>query len=476
MSNKFFFLTLLLGSFLISSLFWFGAIDQDYYSFYYVGQGVSEGHKMYTDFADNKGPILYLVFAFLNILFGKNLDFALIAGSTVIDALILFIVFKVIQRDWGFKWFKNKALNLLFIVFCLLLFKSFSMGTLIGGLYSENVGMLFLALSLWTLTKKNSALSGVLFSLSYLSRITYVLFLPFLFLELYLKYRSLKLVFKFIAGQLIICAAFFIYFLINGELSYFFYNVIELNLNYVGTSRGIQFYSIFATLSSHPTIFFTLVLSITLAIFKIIFKQNSKEFLRYTSLVICSGLASFAGGIFYFHHFLQFGFVTILTLCLLTQKGLFKARVAVAPIIIMLACLLFFNFLLFVNNSKYFVAKTTNRHSDIRKIPTKKNIIIVPYYPIYYFVLDKKAPDRYFQSFFLMKNFNGNNSIDIKRHKTLDEEKINNTSFLFVHRNEYDKMIVDEYKGNFEKEFNLKKVNTYHDLDATIEIYESSGK
>ena len=108
---------------------------------------------MYADFADNKGPILYLVFALLSILFDKHLIPALIIGSTVIDTIALFVIIKVIERDWDFKWQKRKFINYFLVIFSLILYKSFTIGTSQGGLYSENVGLLFLALSAWFLKK-----------------------------------------------------------------------------------------------------------------------------------------------------------------------------------------------------------------------------------------------------------------------------------------------------------------------------------
>lgn len=430
---------------------------------------------MYADFADNKGPILYLVFALLSILFDKHLIPALVIGSTVIDTIALFVIIKVIERDWDFKWNKRKFINYFLVIFSLFLYKSFTIGTSQGGLYSENVGLLFLALSTWFL-KKDLVISGILFSFSYLSRITYIAFLPFFIFEIVIRKKPFRPALKFVSGQIISVLLLTAYLFMQNDLSFFIYNIFELNINYAQNTRDTHFLSILIVFLTHPVIFLALLFTTLTLIFKLILKQVSKLTLRYLLLIMFSSLATFAGGTFYFHHFIQFSIPVILSIFFITQKDMLISKAAFIPLIALIGILLYFNYFSYVENSKYFIGKAINEHKEIKTLSAKENIVVVPYYIIYYFVLDRKAPDKYFQSFFLMSNFNPNNKLDIEKHKSLDKEKIKNTTFLFIHRNKYDKSVVEEYKRNFKDHFSLKKVNEYKDLDATIEIYESSGK
>lgn len=476
MSNKFLFITILLGSFLISNLFWFGPIDQDFYSFYYIGQGVSEGHRMYADFAENKGPILYIFFALLYFVFKGNYIWALIFGATIIDALSLFVIFKILERNFKFVWSKNKALNILFIIFCLTLYKSFSMGYNMGGLYSENLGMLLLVLGYWALGSKRYISSGIFFSLSILTRLSFLAFTPLFLVEFIFSKKDRKKILRFIIGGLIPLILSFIYFHATNDLKDFFYSSVTQNFGLLKLNSNLPL-SILLVSLSQTRIFLTLTISSIIVVIIVLSKKQLKEKAILSALFIGSVASSFAGGygnIFYYHHFFQFNFLAIATLSLIAT--LRNTRTFFIPILSILAFFIFLNYYFFINSSfKNFQAVKVS-HPVISEISSKKYLIVTPHYPMYYFIYDKKAPDRYFQYFSLSKYFSKDTEKNIARHLRLMDKKTSQTAFMFVNRGSSDRKIIEEYKNNFEKEFNLKKINTYHDLDATIEIYESSGK
>lgn len=484
MSNKFLFITLLLGSLLISSLFWFGPIDPDFFYFYHVGKEINLGQELYVGIGDNKGPVHYFIYTLLYSIFVHNYGWALVIGSTLIDAFSLFIIIKILERDWEYKWKKYKIVNLLIVFFSLLLYKSFSIGSLMGGLYSENVGMLWLSLGIWFLGKKHSVFSGALFGLSVLSRLTYLFFAPFFLILLFFnfkdKYKLTRQFLGFSIGGLLCLGIFILYFWINGGLNHFFYNVFGQNaLAARKFEEGIDkllLTSIFVSLSE-PRIIITLILSTLVVILKIFSKENLRNKAILITLFISSFANTFTGGvgsIFFYHHFFQFNLMAIVTI---TQfKIFFKAKAVFLPLIFLLISFTFLNYYSFLRNGKNNVSSLRKVHLNIPEIENNKYLIVVPYYSIYYVVYDKTAPDRFFQYFFFSSRSLENPEKKIEQHQKLNKQKLQNTTFMFVYQNKFEQDIITEYKNNFGNKFNLKKVNTYHDLDATIEIYESSKR
>lgn len=484
MSNKFLFITLLLGSFLISSLFWFGPIDPDFFYFYHVGKEVALGQKLYVDIGDNKGPVHYFFYTVLYSIFGHNYGWALFIGSTLIDAASLFIIFKLIERDWEYKWKKYKIVNLLIVFFFLLLYKSFSMGSYMGGLYSENVGMLWLSLGIWLLGKKHSVFSGALFALSVLSRLTYLFFAPFFLTLLFFNFKDKhKLTRQFLGfsiGGLLCLGIFILYFWINGELHHFFYNVFGQNsLAARKLAAGIDKLLLTSIVVSliEPRIIITFMLSLLVVILKIFSKENFKNKAILITLFACSLLTTFTGGlgnIFYYHHFFQFNLMSIIAI---TQFRIFvKTKEVFLPLIFLLIFFVSLNYYLFLRNGENNVSSLRKVHPNIPEIVNKKYLVVVPYYPIYYVAYDKTAPDKFFQYFFFSSRSLENPEKKIEQHQKLNRQRLQNTAFMFVYQNKFEQDIITEYKNNFGEKFNLKKVNKYRDLDVTIEVYESSKR
>lgn len=484
MSNKTLFLTLLLGSFLISSLFWFGPIDPDFFYFYHVGKEVALGQKLYVDIGDNKGPVHYFTYVLLYSIFRHNYGWALVIGSTLIDAVSLFTIFKILERDWGYKWKKYKIVNLLIVFFCLFLYKSFGMGSYMGGLYSENVGMLWLSLGIWLLGKKQSVFSGALFGLSVLSRLTYLffapLFLTLLFFNFKDKYKLTKQFLGFSIGGLLCLGIFIFYFWVNGGLNDFIYSAFGQNAftarKLAGGIDRLLVTSIVVSLIE-PRIIITFILGLLVVILKIFSKENFKNKAILITLFACSLLSAFIGGngnIFYYHHFSQFNLMSIVAV---TQFRIFvKTGAVFLPLIFLLISLVSLNYYQFIKNEKNNVSSLRNAHPNIPGIENNKYLIVVPYYPIYYVVYDKSAPDRFFQYFFLSPYFFKNPEKNIEQHQNMDKQRLQDTTFMFVSRSDYDEATISEYKKIFGEHFKLSKVNEYRDLNAKIEIYEPSKR
>jgi hypothetical protein len=81
-------------------------INRDYFTFYYVGKGVAHGMDMYGDFADNKGPITYLVFTIIYFLFSDNYLLGLVLSSTFIDAMAVYFFILFLENYLNIEIFK----------------------------------------------------------------------------------------------------------------------------------------------------------------------------------------------------------------------------------------------------------------------------------------------------------------------------------------------------------------------------------
>lgn len=471
MSNKSPFLLILLGSFLISSILWFGIIDQDFFHFYYMGHGIANGQGMFTDFIDNKGPVFYTFFTLFYLVFKENYSIGLVLTSTFIDAFSLSLIFKILTRDWGFKWFKKQIINILVVVFCLLLFKSFSIGTYVGGFYSENLGMLLLLLSIWFLGKRNSLISGILFSLCVLTKLTFLFFAPYLLIELYFKFKNPKQFLGFFLGGLMPFGIFTIWFWATNQLNDFIYNVFILNLNYAKTPVFSQIRLILLRSVFEFRIFITVVFSLLIILLEFFSKEQKSKKIILLTLLISTLLATFVGKTFFFHHFLQYTLIAFISLTFFTNLSKFK--VVFTPLLFFLALSLVFNFFFYLELSKNSIFLLNYTPPDITEVNNKNYMVVMPYYPIYYIKYKKTSPDRYFSYFFLSKYRYNNSQIEIEKHKKLDKNKLAATIFLFVKRNEGDRILINEYKENFGNEFRLTKVGVYKDSESIIEVYES---
>ena len=472
MSNKNLFLLLLLSNFIASLFLLFSVIDQDFYAYLYFGKGVANGLGIYKDFADNKGPFYYVFFAIFYLLFKNNYTLGLVLTSTFIDALCVFLMFKIVQRDWSFIWFKKDLINIILVVFCMLLYKSFSIGSIVGSFYSENLGMLLLLLSIWYLGKKYSIISGVLFSLSVLTRQTYLFFAPYLLIQMFFKYKNPKQFMGFFLGGLIPLGIFTVWFWLNKELKDFFYNVFTFNLNYAKATKNSHNISILFRISFETRILITIFISLLYTLLELLSNDKQSKKLTLITLLISSILATFMGGIFYTHHFIQFSLIAFIAITSLVYFP--KLKQTFLLLLFLLLLFLIFNFYFYFeqgrNSSNHLNPSTTN----ITEINDKKYMVVMPYYPVFYINYNKTAPDKYCSYLFLSSYKNINNKSEIKRHQNLDKNKLSDTVFIFVTGNDGDKKLIKEYKNNFTNKFKLVKLNEYYSNNTQIEIYEST--
>ncbi len=452
-------------SFLFSLGFVLGRVDQDYFSFYYVGKGVAEGGMMYGDFVDNKGPVLYWFFAFLHLVFSGNYLVALVAASTLVDAAA--IIFLLLFAKDRFKlvlparFLESFILSLFLVSF----YKSFSLGMFMGGFYAESLGVMWVSACFYALGKKKFFVAGVLFCLAVLSRQTLVFWGIWFVYELLRVRGSLyKNAMRASTGALLALAAIALALFIKGDLWEFWRAITGLSLAYVGHVTGHYWLQLKAVVMTEARIAASLVFFVVMTVLLYI-QKGAKETQGFLVAFVSGLLASFVGGLFYFHHFMQFtpAFLTVF-LCVFSLEIKF-ARFIMAC----MALFLLSNYLYFFSSTRQF---TTADAEFVCQAANGRNIQVVPYYPELYATTGLTSPDRYYQSFRLSSFYNRDPEPHWDEHIRLLEPKIKNTSFVVVEANAFDSEIAGEYLQRLKSAFSLELASRVSRGAQTISIYE----
>lgn len=467
---------LFLTSLLISTLFYFGKVDQDYFSYYYVGRKVLSGSDMFVDVLDNKGPFLYLLFAFLNLVFKDNYMEALVVSSAIVDFLVVVFGMKLTQI-----WIcTNKEdfikHNWIVLFFLLLIFKSFSIGVSMGGLYSEAIALLLVIFSLFLFEKNRNFMSGVLFALAVLTRQT-VLFFGLMFVgELFFssKREVLKKLIPTSTGFLVVILSLLIVLARLGNLSAFYQNYIILNLRYASTVADIRNIGIIAVLFYETRLLFILLFIVFVAIHRIIYKGvKDRLTIILLLLLLSSTLSTFVGGLTYFHHFSQLG---LLFFYVLLFRGRSKGvEVTRYVLILMVGFFTLLSYLLFVTPSGAQAEKIEGFVLNQTSKLNPRYIQAIPYYPKFYIITGKDSPNRYYNSGFLSEYRNrGGKYQEISNYKMTDKARIADTMFVFVWGNGEELLRTKEFKKDLGDFVRLQFVDSLSLDGVGVEIYISA--
>lgn len=438
-------------------------IDPDYFSFYYIGQGVKDGFGMYRDFADNKGPILYLFFTLINLLFGSDYLTSLILVSTFIDSFTLFFIFRITRLLTKADFPQGLISKILAIFLSVLLFKSFSVGSFFGGFYSENLALLMLSISTFAILKQKYFLAGVLFSLSFLTRLSFLYFALFqLFLSL--KYFSIRNYSKYFLGISLVSLTVLIYLLLTNNLEAFYQNTVVFNINYISATKQFFLVSLTNLLALEKHLVFIFSLIFFLFVYILINGVYSKLLII---LLGCSLLATLTGGLVYLHHFQQLLFFIFVALGVSTT--LLSKRVLYFAIIF-----LFFSLSFNYKNYLYYAEKKEQKQFwNFKEVRDKRYLQVINYDPKFYLYFSKNAPDRYYQPFFVSSLYNKSHS-DITKHQMLDPDRVKQTAFLEISIGDSRNPATQEYFTLFGDKFNLSKVASYQYSNKRLNIYYSN--
>jgi len=469
------FVVLLVFSILVSLSFFWGRIDPDYYVFYYIGRGVAQGQDMYIDFADNKGPVLYLFFSFMYMIFGTNLELAAVVTSGLIDAFSVYLILRLFDI-----WFPGSKIDfsgkkILLPIGLLLVFKSFSIGTDTGGIYSETIAFLFILVSLFALEKKQDAFSGILYMLGALTRPTVVFWGLFVLVRILFQKDKLKNLFSFVAGSFFcLLITMFYYFTTGGSFFYLFQNLITFNLGYAGLVKQLYIPQLVGTSVFEFRILISTLFTSVFLIWFFIKRYGTKKInTLLLTLSVATFLATFTGGIFYFHHFIQFSLLLSVALLYVVKHKSFNPLRPALGLLVVAIIINFFSFIFISNKTFDLQGSGTFLQNHETFLNQNKYLMVVTYYPELYFRYDKVSPDRYFLPYFLSARFNTNVEEDVERHSQMERSKIKDTLFLFITNNNFDKRIKEEYLYRFSDKFKLVEVVSTDENGTGISLYVS---
>lgn len=466
MNNRLLVISIFIASALCSLVSYLVPIDPDFFSFYYIGQGVAKGMHMYRDFPESKGPFHFLFFAVLAGIFKNRYDLALVTGGTIVDTVSLYYLFKILRKRYLLEFSTSRVVNMMMIVFVVVVYKSFA----VGGLYAETLAMMFFLVSFWHGSHKRLILSGIFFGLSVMTRITFVYFIIFFLIDTYLNRKRVIDPIWFLVGMGGLCLAVLIPFVVDGSLPDLINIMILTSLQYSKTTGSFMAKSIIYESIMHIRIPISILIVIITLIFTIRSDQPIRRYWRDIILVsFCSWMATFPGAVFYGHHFVQFLLALFMCLSLTyAQKNRRTYTLAAA------ALLFFWSFVHYTSSIKgghNIARRLLHTHPVIREISGKKYLQVVSYYPQYYAIYQKRSPDKYYQPFLLSKDYIGDNSRYVAEHQKIAEGKMNDTVFLFVRIQDSEAWFNTEYRAMYSELFQLKRVNSYKDGDIELDIY-----
>ncbi len=468
-TSKIVFIFSLLISGLISLLFLAGTINPDFFSFLYIGQGVLEGGDMYRDFADNKGPVLYLFFALLRLLFGEHFGAMLVIGSAALDGITAFLLFKIITDVWHIKLPTRTPLLLLILLGAVAWVKSFSMGPLPGGVFSENIAIPLLLGSVLLTVKNKPFAGGLVFALSVLTRLTSAFFIIYLF-ALLLQQRNKKNLLLFFVGTLTPTILFSMWFFVHGSFSDFINHMLLWNISYGYQTTAEKIASIFGLARMAPHVGLSWII-VGVGTLIATLTQPASEKRIALALYVSSLLSITAAGIFYIHHAMQLILAFFFSLTLISR--LIWGRT------LTIVCVTLFSLLLPLNYAAYaYNGGPLSRLSLQHTPPVIKEIENLPYLhmigdPRYYFLYHKKSPDPYFIPDMLKSSLSAESQRNIEHHKALSPELIKKTAFIAVEQYAPDIKATQEYLDTFSQTFALVERARYFDGDARITVFVS---
>ncbi|MFC1649886.1 hypothetical protein ACFL2C_04220 [Patescibacteria group bacterium] len=467
------FLLLVLVSFILSLPVLWGLLDKDFYSYMYVGRGVAIGKDMYVDFADNKGPILYLAYSAIYTLFKNSLEHGLVFALGLIDALALFFWTEAIFSQIKISKKKDVVLSVLI----LFIYKTFNIGMLISAVYAETLGIMFVGLAIYSWLKKRSLLSGFAFSLAVFSRQSLVVWILFWILDIY---KSKKLTAKHVmfgVGASMPMVVFLVYYFSTGGLEYVFNNTVLYNLNYASGfgifgDQSSWIINAIILLSKETRILILLATIVLVTAFTTKNKSIDKKVKRDYYVLLFISFLSLSGGTLYFHHFSQ-------TLPVIVFVGLFAAvsskKHVYGPFILVLFLFTLVNYFSYIYVGKAYKERDTAFKNTITEnTKHKDNLLLIFYYPKLYFEMNKYSPDRNYHTFLISRSYNPKNDFHRDLHReALDSDDLSKTAFVVYKDRSESSVLADDYLSEFGEDFHLKLQNTVSIGPNTLEFYES---
>lgn len=468
---KQFILACFVFSFLFSLLLLFGKIE-DFFSYYYVGRAIVWGRDMFADVAEDKGPVSYLFFAALYQVFGSHYTIAIIVASVLLDAVFCIIVFSLLQRWIPFSLPKRSVFAVGMAFLLIAYTKSFSIGMLAGGVYTEQIAMITLMASFWLLEKHKYALSGILFALAIFSRQSVFGFILVTLICLAKTDRPVKNIVRFSFFAVLTSVSFLCVFWWKGSLPYLWENMVESVMHYRVATGSYWQQALFYTFSQQIRIPLTLLFII---VFFLRFRKKlaqTNNLAMFFSLLLGSMLSVFSGGLVWGHHFLQW--VPLFFFCMLWQWRYAAKEYAWLGIYVCVFSAVFLAYIGYFRSGIILGADLQNVWPRVKEIEQKRYIVVLGD-PKLYIDVEKEAPDRYYNArAWLQPAYYGSwSQVAISRHKNLPVDRVRDTAFIFVSSRDTQDNPYQWYLDTFGSTFMLHKQTTYIVGPTRMEVYIS---
>lgn len=466
----------ILFSIVLSCVFLVARVDHDFFSYYYVGRNVFGGGAMYQDAYANKGPVLYWFFALLYGIFGNRYDLALIIGGGFLDGITIWLGWRLL-RIWWDENANQKFGGRVIIALALtsLIYKGLVIGMFGGGIYSENLAMFWLTISLLAWEKKKPFVSGGSFVMAILTRQTMFFFLPIF----WIRREAHRGLWRWIGGMVVIGIGVASVLMQKQSLGGVMKYAVLWNVSYASSVSQSYIYNLWFRLSSEPLVLTLTGLILVLAGGLLADRKIPKGKRRLVGwLGVSSVLATWAGGYFFGHHFLQMMLFWGYLMGYFPVIRIGKGAVKVALWGVLLGLILSYGYIWvyrkdglvnFVNGLGYLPPEFGN-------VRSAKYLTVVPYWAKLYFDYQKHAPDRYFDQYLLLDFFNSDQSqIEGEEHLSLASGVLRQTAFLMIVTNDTDRRLVEEYKSRYGEKFGLMKTREYRQQNLLIEEYIPAG-
>lgn len=311
--------------------------------------------------------------------------------------------------------------------------------------------------------------AGVLTAGAVLSRQTFVFFVPYLIWALSRGQDRDKWIRYIKAGGGVILITMGI-LVLRGEIGAWFLNTVNFNINYARAVQGLRWISILSGLKDFGwnRMLYGWLIALTGVTWELV--RRGRRGGELVFLLACSAAATYSGGIFYPHHFTQFLLIIAggLGVIFVEIKNIYL--IGVITVLILFAVGDIFRVYWLDGKQGWF--NTLNYQPEkIEAISQKKYLMVISNHPKFYFDYAKRAPDRYFQPFFLSKDFNTAADKEVIRHKMNMKSKSGETAFILLRDREVNEKLAKEYFDNFGGEFGLVKADSRELPGGELEVY-----
>lgn len=319
--------------------------EHDSSIFLYIGKMISQGESLYVDIFDHKGPILFFLNAFPQLIFNSPLSVWIL--QTIMMGISLYLIMEIGRMLTG-KY--NFILPIFYILFAFFTFE--------GGNLSEEYSNFFVWISIYVfiyyfkykyskLSTQGAFIIGLCFAIITFIRINNAAILVSIIIGMFIyyirdkKYKELFSAIKlFLIGFIVVTLPIFLYFIMNSSFYEFIDATFLFNFKYkgIGIVQGVL--KLFTYSKIHMLIMLGSLFLVTVVSLKLYRKNKDGAYLILISYIV-SLVAVGAGGKGYLHYVtILLPLITILIILFLHLYSYkFISRVSKISVVILVSVL-----------------------------------------------------------------------------------------------------------------------------------------